>query len=318
MVTTLHPSSASGHRAAPQLYTPPFKIQSHLNSGYFGSINSTGSMLPAVQFPVFDGSNPKIWQKRCESYFELYDVPCNTWVRLATMHFEGPAIFWLQFVESKIKHMSWDTLAFAVCNRFGRDELSLLNRQFFHIKRIGSVAEYIEQLDNLIHQLLAHDSTMSPSLVTAKFLDGLKEEIKSVVTIQRPQDIDSASSLALLQEDVLINQPRKEWRKPDANSSYSMKLPHKHTTAALPLPPPPKIGEFTNDDKRNSSFRNKRSEDRLASLKSYRRAKGLCFTCGEKWSHTHKCATSIPLHVVEEIWAMMDDADSNVKSMQAW
>lgn len=167
----------------------------------------------------------------------------------------------------------------------------------------------------MIHQLFPHDSALSPSLVTAKFLDGLKEEIKSVVAIQRPQDIDSASSLALLQEDVLLNQPRREWRKPDASTSYSVKPPLKHNTTVLPLPPPPKPGEFNSDDKRTYGSRNRRSEDRLASLKSYRRAKGLCFTCGEKWSQTHKCATSIPLHVVEEIWAMIDDNDSEVKSM---
>ena len=38
---------------------------------------------------------------------------------------------------------------------------------------------------------------------------------------------------------------------------------------------------------------------------NYRRAKGLCYKCGQKWSPRHKCATSVPLHVVEELWQML-------------
>jgi hypothetical protein len=55
----------------------------------------------------------------------------------------------------------------------------------------------------------------------------------------------------------------------------------------------------------------------MADLKSFRRAKGLCFKCGEKWGPGHKCPKAISLHVVEEIWKLFDDttdcpADSNV------
>lgn len=50
-------------------------------------------------------------------------------------------------------------------------------------------------------------------------------------------------------------------------------------------------------------------EDRLAALKSYRRSKGLCFVCGERWSKDHKCATSVQLHVVQEL---LDHLQSDV------
>lgn len=42
-------------------------------------------------------------------------------------------------------------------------------------------------------------------------------------------------------------------------------------------------------------------EDKLTALKSYRRAKGLCFTCGEKWAREHQCKASVQLHVVQEM-----------------
>lgn len=41
--------------------------------------------------------------------------------------------------------------------------------------------------------------------------------------------------------------------------------------------------------------------DKLATLKAYRRAKGLCFTCGERWGKDHKCSATVYLHVVQEM-----------------
>lgn len=36
-----------------------------------------------------------------------------------------------------------------------------------------------------------------------RFVDGLKEEIRSVIALHRPPDVDTASALALLQEEEL-------------------------------------------------------------------------------------------------------------------
>ena len=58
--------------------------------------------------------------------------------------------------------------------------------------------------DQLVHQLLAHENQLTPTMSTTRFIDGLRDEIKSVVVIQHPPDLDIACSLALLQEDVLL------------------------------------------------------------------------------------------------------------------
>ena len=31
--------------------------------------------LPQLPFSEFDGSSPRLWRKKCETYFELYAVP---------------------------------------------------------------------------------------------------------------------------------------------------------------------------------------------------------------------------------------------------
>lgn len=60
------------------------------------------------------------------------------------------------------------------------------------------MSEYIEQFSEILHQLLIHDPTLTTSVVTNRFVDGLKKEIRSVVMAHRPVNLDTASSLALL------------------------------------------------------------------------------------------------------------------------
>jgi hypothetical protein len=55
-------------------------------------------------------------------------------------------------------------------------------------------------------------------------------------------------------------------------------------------------------------------EEKWAALKAYRRAKGHCIKCAEKWSREHKCAPSVQLHVLQEVLELfkmeMDDEDT--------
>jgi hypothetical protein len=110
-----------------------------------------GGNIPPMNFPVFDGSNPKLWKNRCETYFEYYVVSVEMWIRLAIMHFEGSALFWLQSMEGRTREMNWGELCAALLTRFGRDQHNLLIKQFYHIFKTGSVSDYIEQFDLLLH-----------------------------------------------------------------------------------------------------------------------------------------------------------------------
>lgn len=41
---------------------------------------------------------------------------------------------------------------------------------------------------------------------------------------------------------------------------------------------------------------------KLNTLPDYRRARGLCIRCGEKWSRDHRCFEQVHLHVLQEVW----------------
>ncbi|WVZ95539.1 LOW QUALITY PROTEIN: hypothetical protein U9M48_041292 [Paspalum notatum var. saurae] len=50
-------------------------------------------------------------------------------------------------------------------------------------------------------------------------------------------------------------------------------------------------------------------EQKFSALCQYRRARGLCDRCAEKWSHDHRCAPQVQLHAMQEVWDLMSCSD---------
>jgi hypothetical protein len=68
-----------------------------------------------------------------------------------------------------------------------------------------------------------------------RFIDGLRDDLKAVVLIQPPTNLDTAIVLAQLQDEVSPSARRKEFRRTEF--SYSQKP----LGGYLLPPPPPKI-----------------------------------------------------------------------------
>jgi len=251
--------------------------------------------LPKLVFPSFDGENPKIWISNSEKYFDMYRVDPAVWIKVASMHFSGSAAIWWQSVEKRLSQASWGEFGRLLLERFGRDQHELFIRQLFHIRQTGSVAEYVSKFSELVDQLVACGQQSNPLYYTTRFIDGLRDDIRASVILQRPATHDVAASLALLQEEV--SDPRRhDVRR--AESGYVSKFSNKSSGA---LSVPPKIDKSTVQSSSDKSAvePNKSPSEKLKALKAYRRAQGLCERCAEKWSRDHRCSTSVQLHVLE-------------------
>lgn len=207
---------------APEGQEPPYHQFPHLHFG--GRAHGTQfspylGNLPKLNFPTFDGLNPKLWQARCEDYFHMYGVDPLVWIQVATMQFSGPAARWLQSVKPRLATTSWEDFGRLLKDRFGKDEHALLLRQLFQLKQSGSVSEYIEHFAQLTDQLNAYQTVSDPLYYTMKFLDGLQGDIKSVVMIQRPRDLDTAFVLAQLQEELADSSKKRDYKKWEAGYS---------------------------------------------------------------------------------------------------
>lgn len=252
--------------------------------------------IPKMDFPKFNGDNPRLWMDQCEEYFEIYGVREEMKPRFASLNFVGQATTWLQTIQLRGRLKTWSALHTAVCAHFDKDQYPLHMKQLDNLKQTGSVAEYYTKFEQLAHSILLYNPAYDDVFFVTRFLNGLKEEIQAPIILHRPKDLEAASTLALLQEAELDSAKSKSHSKADQREqtkfSY-MSLSNIVKQHSAPRAEQPHK-ERTNVD---SSWEN---------LKAHRKANGLCFTCGEKWTgRNHRCPTQVPLHVIKEFMEVL-------------
>ena len=100
-------------------------------------------------------------------------------------------------------------------------------------------------------------------------MGGLRDEIRSAILLHRPSDVDTASALAMLREQELEQRHTKTsgWDFTRGGTRATSGLEKtKQTEPVKPMIKGPTVD----------------SEDKLATLRAFRRWNGLCFKCGEK------------------------------------
>ena len=75
-------------------------------------------------------------------------------------------------------------------------------RQFYAINQTTFVADFIERFESLMNHLISYSESTHPYFFLTRFVKGLRPDIRAVVLVQRPPDLDTTCSLALLQEEV--------------------------------------------------------------------------------------------------------------------
>jgi hypothetical protein len=169
--------------------------------------------------------------------------------------------------------------------------ISLIGRVFAVSFMIDStattfIADYVTVFTKLVDQLKAYSQSTDPMFYTMRFIDGLRADIKAIVLVLRPKDLDIACTVAMLQEEAGSAAPLRSHRSVDWSSTpRSPAIPR--MDLPLPLPPPPPKHALTPPAPSSAS------DSKLAAIKSYRRALGLCYKCGVKWSKDHKCALEV-------------------------
>jgi hypothetical protein len=262
--------------------------------------------IPKIDFPKFDGVCPKLWQQRCEDYFALYGTQRSLWITIATMQFEGAAARWLQSVQRKLPSTTWEEFCGWIVVRFGRNQHQALLRQLYHIHQDTTVVDYVDRFSGLMDQLAAYEPHLDTIHFTTRFLDGLHPQIRAVIAIQCPRDLDTAYSLALLQEEIGDGRTWQQHRVPQlAAPPQVLALPAPRRLLPLPAPPAQRLSGVPDikhpSPAANTSATTTSTDDKWSALRQYRRAQGLCYTCGERWFKEHQCKATVQLHVLQEV-----------------
>lgn len=251
---------------------------------------------PKHNFPRFDGDAPRVWLDRCLAYFELYRVPYTSWVTTAALYVEGHAALWLRAFRQTHRDLDWNMFCRAVEEEFGPEEFESLMHKLLQLRQTGSVAEYRQQFEVYMYNLLALDATLSPKFFVTQFLLGLKDELRAAVRIQAPTSITRATVFARIQEEEM------ELQRPRFRSPATGRPP---TVPAVPAPGrlvslPPPVPTTTPAPCAAPAPRPATDDfGRERQLRDYRRQHGLCFRCGDKYSREHQCKRSAQLLTIE-------------------
>jgi hypothetical protein len=214
----------------------------------------------------------------------------------AALNFTGAAAIWLQTVQRKGRVTDWDSLCALVFAKFDKDQYQTQLRHLESLKQTGTVSDYQRRFEELAHGILLYNPAFDDTFLVTKFVGGLKEEIRSAILLHRPKDVDTASALALIQEEELEHSKQRHSVRITSLSTF-------RTSQTVDKHKPTEVDKLKPKAMRNDS------EDKLAALKSFRRKNGLCFKCGEKWGAGHKCPNQISIHVLEELLEAVDDIE---------
>ncbi|XP_020104448.1 uncharacterized protein LOC109721311 [Ananas comosus] len=284
------------------LPTPMTSIKEDSNSCQWPARASHHLPLPRLEFPHFNGDNPQNWVRRCEKYFEIYGIKEHQKLEVATMHMEPKVDTWFHGYIAEKGVVSWEIFAQDVCKRFDSNGLRDVVEEFNKLTQQGTVEDYQEQFEYLRSRLLQTSSQFSPDYFLSSFLSGLKEELKSAVKMMYPKSLNQAFELARLQEQNIAAMMRKNkvWLRTQGVATLSDNS--KGNSSATTT----KVVDTTKNYASKSAAERSQSNRQLW---EQRKAAGLCFKCGDKYSFGHQCKqqTVNTMNAIGEVAEVYDE-----------
>lgn len=178
------------------------------NSKHTESLQVSGTYhhsVPRLDFPRFDGSNPRTWLLKCQNYFKIArDIPEQDRVTMAGLHFEGKAAQWFGYMCQNYSEPSWERFVELVSARFEELKEGKVMAEFHKLSVTSSVDEYIDKFEELRSYLLMFNSrNYDERYFVDCFIGGLSEESQKFLAIFNPQTLQQVMEMAKQQEAAL-------------------------------------------------------------------------------------------------------------------
>ncbi|XP_026378796.1 uncharacterized protein LOC113273262 [Papaver somniferum] len=184
-------------------------------SGFHSNFHSGGRdstqfhRMPKLDFPRFDGDNPKSWIQKCEYYFQMHNINEPRKTRMAAIHLDGKANKLYDNFCLTQTDITWPYFCNNVCAIFENPAQDNIVGLFNKLAQLTIVDAYFEEFEYYKALLLGIHHDFPESYFIASFIGGLKEEIRSSVLMFDPKKLLHAFSLVRMQEKTLVMQQKK-------------------------------------------------------------------------------------------------------------
>ncbi|XP_015967238.1 uncharacterized protein LOC107490956 [Arachis duranensis] len=261
-----------------------------------------------VDFPRFSGAEDVFqWIYHVERFFLIYDIPEDQRLDLMAVNLEGRALAWFQMWERLEPMADWLAISTALQKQFGPSHFENPREEPLKLKQSTTVNAYFESFNDLAARVYGLDD----ALLLDCFVGGLHPELKREVKARSSIFLLQAVSLAKLFKEKFLPHTQR-WRfavaqtlQPPARPTTTL-APKPLTTVspAQPLPQNPPL--LPTPPKPNTMHK-------LTSMEiQFRQEKGICFTCDERYSPSHKCASK-HYFLIQTVEKVPTDQDSAIE-----
>jgi len=202
---------------------------------------------------------------------------------LVAVNLEGKSLAWFQLLEKTEPALDWLSLSTAIQLQFGPSQFDNPREELLKLRQTSSVANYFEAFNDLA----ARAYGMDDALLLDCFVGGLHPELRREVKSRSPSSFVQAVALAKLFEERFL---------PFSSRTRSSQVPYipppswtptlkPNPITIVPTPSPSTQPLLTAPPKPTNLRKLTPAEIQ------FRCENNLCFTCDDKFSPSHRCAS---------------------------
>lgn len=125
-----------------------------------------------MDFPKFEGGDPRGWILKAEKYFRYCQTLDEMKIEIAAMYLEGDALDLFAWINNERTIVYWEELVKVLQENYGPPELQNPDEHLCNIKQVGTVHEYRQEFA----KRAARVKLWPEHCLLGVFLNGLKEE----------------------------------------------------------------------------------------------------------------------------------------------
>ncbi|XP_026378323.1 uncharacterized protein LOC113272740 [Papaver somniferum] len=299
--TQSHQPEASGSENHPPNPGNPFTNLHQVIHNFSNTESRKFTRTPKVDLPRFNGINPRGWALKCDRYFSLHKFPEDERVDMAAIHFDSAVDSWFLNYQHGKEFISW--VKHDLCARFEDVAQDNYVGSVNKLVQTFTVEDYYDLWEHYKSFMIANNPYLPESFYTLSFISGLKEEIRTVVQMFKPENTATTFYLARLQQAYLHHQPKptKSFSEPFVPSPLSVSHPPytvksffspsstltKHNTSSSP----PIVTHPTTPTRTSSDNYFPPVKRLTHSQMQVRKDKRICYNCDEFYRKGHRCKT---------------------------
>lgn len=177
--------------------TPVFSQQ--VESEYIEAASLfTGKGLK-VDVPRFNGVEAEDWVFKIKEFFDIYEVPNEQRIKIASFHMEGATYAWYKWVMKNSSVQTWPEFLNALLLHFGASLYDDPKAALKELRQVSTVTEYQMQFEELSTKVIG----LSEQWLVSFFIVGLQDQLKCELLLAQTTSYYQAVSLAKLHKQKL-------------------------------------------------------------------------------------------------------------------